>query len=86
VDRPVRGNAVGGRRPFGEVLEEGRRKYDWTVPNLTVNGPGEAPGNVVILDRDMTAREKADICGTSSVVVTKRRMDLRGARTSTPAR
>jgi hypothetical protein len=60
-------------------------KYEWTVPGLTVNGPRDAPGNVVIQDRDMTAAEKAEVCRRNSVLVTTRRMDPGTAQHTTSA-
>jgi hypothetical protein len=70
--------------------------YNWIIQNYTVTGPRDGAGNVVILDRDMTAQEKAEICGRNpgpgvaardvrpAVVVTRHQMDIRSARRSTP--
>jgi hypothetical protein len=64
--------------------------YNWIVQNLTVTGPRDAAGNVVILDRDMTAQERKTVCAgnpgptATSLVLTRHRMDEAGARHSTP--
>jgi hypothetical protein len=70
--------------------------YNWIIQNLTVTGPSESPGNIIILDRAMTAAEKTAQCTTSpgpgvanlvadsGVVLSGDQMDNASAETSTP--